>query len=431
LLQTLIRFDTTNPPGNEADCIRYLDGVLSTAGIETLIVGCDEARPNLVARLPGQGHAPPLLMYGHVDVASTEGQAWTYPPFEGRVVDGYLWGRGAVDMKGPLVMMVAALLRARAEGFVPQGDVVLAVVSDEEAGGEVGAGYLVDDLPQLFEGIRYAIGEAGAMSVHIGGVPYYPIMVAEKTGCTVSATVRGQGGHGAVPVRGEAMARLGNLLRQLDCHRLPVHVPSSTRQMIEALASALPPVQGLVLRQLLNPRLTNLVLDLLGRLGQTLDPLLHNTVSPTIIQAGDNINVIPSQISIHLDGRLLPGQTASDLLAELQQILGDDVELAVLKVQPGPSEPDMGLFDTLADILHEADPNAVVGPMLIAGATDARHFARLGIQTYGFHPIQLPPGLDPWKLLHCADERIPVDALPLGIDAIYKLLHRFGQATAS
>jgi acetylornithine deacetylase/succinyl-diaminopimelate desuccinylase-like protein len=428
LLQTLIRFDTTNPPGNEAACIAYIDSVLTAAGFETKVMGRSQERTNLVTRLPGRGEAPPLLMYGHVDVVTTANQAWTQPPFEGKVLDGYVWGRGALDMKGEVAMMVAILMRAKAEGFVPPGDVILAAVSDEEAGGDFGAGYLVDDHAELFEGVRYAIGEAGGFTFFVGERKLYPIMIAEKQVCWTKATVRGQGGHGSMPVHGQAMARLARLLKTLDERRLPVHITPAARQMIEGIASVLPSAQSMVLRQVLNPRLTDLVLDRLGTMAEFLDPILHNTVSPTIVHASDKVNVIPAQVSVELDCRLLPGYGPDDLIAELRQFLGDDIELEVVRSEVGPPEPDMGLYDTLVDILREADPEGTSGPLLMAGATDARHFSRLGIQTYGFTPMKMPPGFDFWKLAHGADERIPVDALDFGIEAIYKLLQRFGEA---
>ena len=158
LLQRLIRFNTTNPPGNEGECLRYIHDLLSASSFNVQMLGPTPERPNLVARLEGRGDAPPLLMYGHVDVVTTEAQEWTHPPFEGRREDGCVWGRGALDMKGGIVMMMSALLRVRSEGEKPSGDVVLALVSDEEAGGEHGAKYLADDHPELFDGVRNAIG---------------------------------------------------------------------------------------------------------------------------------------------------------------------------------------------------------------------------------------------------------------------------------
>jgi acetylornithine deacetylase/succinyl-diaminopimelate desuccinylase-like protein len=428
LLQKLVHFDTTNPPGNEAACIGYIDEVLTGAGFETRILARDDARPNLVARLAGQGQAPPLLMYGHVDVVTTQGQAWTHPPLEGKIAEGCIWGRGTLDMKGGVAMMMAALLRAKAEDLRPPGDVVLAVVSDEEAGGDYGARYLVESHADLFEGIRYAIGEAGGFTFHISGARLYPIMVAEKQMCWMKATVRGRGGHGSMPAHGEAMAKLARLLQRLDRHRLPVHVTPVARQMVESIAGLLPFPQALLLRQVLNPALTNRVLDLMGTTGEIFDPLLHNTVSPTILHASDKVNVIPCEVTIELDGRLLPGYTPEDMLSELRELLGDEVELTVTRYEPGPPEADMGLFGTLSGILREADPGGTPGPLLLSGVTDARHFSRLGIQTYGFTPMKIPPGLDFWRLAHAADERIPVGALEFGIEAIYKLMQRFGEA---
>ena len=427
LLQRLLRFETINPPGDEAECIAFADRVLREAGFETQILGRNEKRTNLVTRLPGRGDAPPLLMYGHVDVVTTEGQQWTHPPFEGRVVDGYVWGRGTLDMKGEVVMMMAALMRAKAQGFAPPGDVVLVLVSDEEAGGDYGAKYLVDDHADLFEDIRYAIGEAGGFSFYVGGAKLYPIMVAEKQICWTKVTVRGRGGHGSMPVHGEAMAKLARVLQTLDQQRLPVHVPPATRQMIEGMAPALPSPQNEGLRLLLNPEMTDAVLDQMGPIGEILDPLLHNTVSPTILHGSSKINVIPAEVSAELDGRLLPGYGPADMVAELRQLLGDEVELAVLRHDPGPPEPDMGLFDTLVVILRRADPQGTPSPLLMSGVTDARHFSRLGIQTYGFTPMNMPPDFDFWSLAHGADERIPLDALQFGIERIYELLQRFGE----
>jgi acetylornithine deacetylase/succinyl-diaminopimelate desuccinylase-like protein len=429
LLQNLICFDTTNPPGEEAACIAYLENLLTSAGFETTILSCAEARPNLITRLKGRGAAPPLLMYGHVDVVTTEGQQWTYPPFEGKIADGYVWGRGALDMKGAVAMMVAALLRARAEGLTPPGDVVLAVVSDEEAGGECGARFLVEDHAHLFEGIRYAIGEAGGFTFYVGQGKLYPIMLAEKQICWMKATVRGPAGHASMPVRGGAMAKLATMLKSLDEGRLPVHVTPVAREMIEQMASVLPAPQDQAVLQLLDPVWTDAVLDGLGPMGQVLAPLLHNTVSPTVLHGSSKINVIPAAVSVELDGRLLPGYTPDDMVAELRTLLGEEVELEVIRYEPGPPEADMGLYPTLVDILRNADPEGVPGPLLMSGVTDGRHFARLGIQTYGFTPMKLPPDLDVWNLAHAADERIPVSALEFGVEAIYELLQRFGEGT--
>jgi acetylornithine deacetylase/succinyl-diaminopimelate desuccinylase-like protein len=425
LLQTLIRFDTTNPPGNEAGCIAYIDGLLKKADIDTALFAKDRGRPNLIARLKGQGKAAPLMLYGHVDVVPTSKQVWTYPPFEAEIANGFVWGRGALDMKGGIAMMLAAFLRAKAEGLTPSGDIVLAMLSDEEAGSEYGAKYLVQNHPDQFEGIRYAIGEFGGYTAHVGSKKFYPIQIAEKQVCWIKATIRGPGGHGARPMRGGAMAKLADFLHRLDKHRLPVHITPVTRQMIETIAFNLPFPKGLIIRQLLNPFLTDSTLSLLGDINQYLDPLLHNTVNATIVRGGEKANVIPSEITVDLDGRLLPGFSSDDMLSELRQVVGKDVEFELLRHDYSPAEQDMGLFETLAGALQKVDPDGIPMPMLLPAFTDGCFFSRLGIQTYGFTPMKLPVGFNFFEAIHAADERIPVEAIDFGAEAIYELLKHY------
>ncbi|HEY7674394.1 MAG TPA: M20/M25/M40 family metallo-hydrolase [Burkholderiales bacterium] len=427
LLQRLIQFDTTNPPGNEAEAISYISGLLIDAGVETTILGQTPDRPNLIARLPGRGSTSPLLLYGHVDVVTTANQQWQHPPFAGEVIDGFVWGRGALDMKGGVAMMLAAFLRAKREALRLPGDVVLAIVSDEEAGGDFGSKYLVEKHADLFKGIRYAIGEFGGFTVYVGKQRFYPIMVAEKHLCWLKATLRGAGGHGSIPVRGGAMAKLSRFLHRLDTNRLPVHVTPIARLMVNTIASACGGLQGLLLGQLTNPLVADRVLDAMGQRGRPFDPLLHNTVSPTILRGSSKINVIPSEVSIELDGRLLPGYSPGDLIAELTAIVGDDLEIEVVRHDPGPAEPDMGLFDLLAEVLRQADPEGISVPLLLSGVTDSRFFSRLGIQTYGFLPMPLPEDFNFTQTVHAADERIPVESVRFGSDAIYNVLERFGE----
>lgn len=425
LLQQLIRFNTTNPPGNEADCVTYIHTLLTEAGFQTHILANESARPNLIARLQGAGNAPPLLLQGHVDVVTTEKQNWQQQPFAGNEVDGYIWGRGTLDMKGGVAMMIAALLRAKAENTALPGDVVLAVLSDEEAGGTQGAEFLVERHAELFKDIRYALGEIGGFSLYVGGKKFYPIQVLEKQMCWLKATVRGPGGHGSLPMRGGATAKLGYILRQLDQHRLPVHVTSVPHQMIEAMSVVLPSPTGPHMRQLLNPAQTDGVLDALDIQKSLLEPLLHNTVNVTVIHGGEKTNVIPSEIVIEMDGRLLPGLGAEKIIDELHQLIGTDVELEILRYGgQGQTEPDMGFYDTLATILHEADPGSTPIPLLMPVTTDGRFFSRLGIQTYGFLPMTLPEGFNFLEMIHTADERIPIEAMEFGTRAIYEALRR-------
>jgi acetylornithine deacetylase/succinyl-diaminopimelate desuccinylase-like protein len=429
LLQKLMRFDTTNPPGNEAACIGYIRDLLTAAEIGSELIARDDRRPNLIARLQGQGRAAPLLLYGHVDVVTTEFQDWTYPPFAAEEHDGFIWGRGALDMKGGIAMMLAAFLRAKVENQSLPGDVILCVLSDEEAGADYGARFMVEHHAEKFAGVRYALGEFGGFSYIMSGHRFYPIMVAEKQCCIVQATLHGPGGHAAFPARNGTMAHLAAFLRTLNIRRLPVHIPTTTRLMIETLAGVLRGQSGLALRQLLKPDLTDLALDLMGKRGEPFDPLFHNTVNATIVRGGEKDNVIPSKITVTLDGRILPGYTADDLLSELRRVVGSDVELSVLLQDPNPAkEPDMGLFAILGGILKERDHEAIPLPLLFPAVTDGRFFSRLGIQTYGFTPMQLPAGWDFIDSIHAADERIPVDALAFGSAAVSAALERFGSS---
>jgi acetylornithine deacetylase/succinyl-diaminopimelate desuccinylase-like protein len=239
--------------------------------------------------------------------------------------------------------------------------------------------------------------------------------------------VHGPGGHASMPIRGGATAKLAGMLSRFD-RRLPVHITPPARLMIEAIAEHLPFPQGLALRGLLIPPLTDRMLDALGEEGRLLDALLHNTVSPTVLRGGNKTNVIPSEITVEIDGRILPGFGPDDLFREMRAALGplaDDVTFDVSSFDPGPGEIDMALFDTLADILHTADPVGIPIPYMLAGVTDGRIFAQIGIQTYGFTPMKLPPDFSFTELIHAADERVPVESIDWGAARVYEALLRF------
>ncbi len=429
LLQRLIQFDTTNPPGNEAACAAYIRDLLQAAGCETTVIETAPNRANVVARLRGEGRAPAVLLYGHMDVVTTANQPWTRPPFAGEVADGYVWGRGALDMKGPLAMLLSAFLKARAETLrVPlAGDVIFAAVADEEDSGAFGTKYLVERRPELFAGARYALGEFGGFNLSVAGRRFYAVMVAEKQFCSLRVTCRGSAGHGSVPPRGQAMARLGRVLRRLDEHGLPVHATPATRVMIESLARHLPVPTRLVLRQLLNPSLSSHLLGILGPVAQPFNAVLRNTVSATIVHGGEKINVIPAEVAVELDGRMVPGFTSEAFVAEVQTLVSPEAEITVTEHDPGPAAPNMGWFDTLGEILSAMDPGSHAVPIVLPGVTDARFLSKLGIQTYGYTPMQLPADMDFATAIHGTDERLPVEALEFGTRAIYTALQRMAE----
>jgi acetylornithine deacetylase/succinyl-diaminopimelate desuccinylase-like protein len=425
LLQQLIRFDTTNPPGNERACIQYINGLLKEAGIKTAIAARTPGRPNLIARLKGEGKAPPLLLYGHVDVVTTQGQKWTHPPFDGKIVDGYVWGRGALDNKHCIAMYLSAILKAKAERLRLPGDVIFAATVDEEATSDDGAKFLVERHPQLFKGVRYALSEFGGFNMNVSGKRFYLIQVSEKQVCPTRVTFHGPGGHAANPVQGGAMAKLGAALRILDRRALPPRITQPVVHMLQQFAAGMGGAAGPLLRLLLIPFLTDPILKLIGTNGRTFSPLLHNTVSPTILKASDKRNVIPSEVTLELDGRLVPGCTAVDLVAELTHLLGTDCSIEAVLPNPGPATCDMGLFETLAATLKELDPTGIPVPYVNPAVTDARFFSTLGIQTYGFTPLQLPGDFNFISTVHAADERVPVAALEFGVKAVGNAITTF------
>ncbi|MGD9675732.1 MAG: M20/M25/M40 family metallo-hydrolase [Candidatus Bipolaricaulia bacterium] len=421
LLQRLIRFDTSNPPGQEGACAGYIQELLTAAGVPVVRYEREPGRTNLVARISGRGVAPALLLYGHLDVVPAAGERWTHPPFEGRIVDGCVWGRGALDMKGGVAMMVAAFLRAARQG-PPPGDIALALFADEESGGVHGARFVVDEHPEALGDVRYAIGEFGGFPLWFRGRAFYLIQVAEKGPAVIELTVHGPEGHGARPMRGGAVARAAGVLQRLDGFRTPIHITPVTRRMIDTIADHLAFPDGSVVRRLLHPARTDRWLRRLGEAGRNLEPLFRNTVNATVLRGGERVNVVPGDVRVLLDGRLLPGFAPEDLVAEIEPALGPDVEATVLRGEAPGTDPDFRLLGLLGRLLAARDPDAIAVPYLLPGSSDGRHLARIGIQTYGYTPMNLPPGVSFFDTIHARDERIPVSAVEFGADVLYSLI---------
>lgn len=424
LLGELIRVDTTNPPGHEAAAAALISQALHDHGIHVDSYAKDPHRPNLVARVQGRDEASPLLLQAHMDVVPTTDQRWTRDPFAGAVVDGWIWGRGALDMKGPLVMMLDALVRVAADDEPPPGDVIFMALSDEERLGTFGARFLVEEHPELFDGVRFCLGEFGGFPLRLGGTTFYPIQIAERTGVYLECTFEGSAGHGSLGVEDGAMARLGEALVALDRKRLPVQITPAARLMLEGLVEHTTGATRLAVRSLLDERTATAALGILrSRLG-ILEPMLRSTVNPTIVQGGSSPNVIPASVTLGLDGRMLPGVTVDEMVTQVRRIIGNDVTITP-HAEDTPTvadEPDMALFSALADAIRRLDPDGVPLPFLMPAVTDGRWFATLGIQPFGFHPMDLPDGFDFQKTVHAADERIPVPALEFGARAIADVL---------
>jgi len=444
LLRDLIRIPTVNRgtrdegDGNERPAAERIAEVLREAGVEPRLFEPAKGRASLVARVRGTGAKPPILLNAHLDVVEADAAAWRHDPFGAEIHDGYVWGRGAIDMKHMAAMSacVLSLLARGAHGAPLERDVIFAAVADEEAGCELGAGHLVSEHPDEVRA-EYTLGEVGGFSLRLFGRSFYPIQVAEKGLCWVRATTAGAPSHGSLPDRDSAVVRLAEAVARLGKTRLPRHPTESVRRFIGALARELPAPQRAVMRHLTTPHVAALILDWLVRdeaQRRTFDALLSNTASPTVLRAGSKINVIPGRASVDIDGRTLPGQSEASFLEELRGVLGDGVDLEVLRSMP-PTEftPDTPLFDALSRALVARDPLAIPLPFVIPGYTDAKAYVRLGSQCYGFAPVRFDPTHDVnfSAMYHGHDERVPVDGIRWGLRVLFEAITGFARPDAA
>lgn len=427
-LQALLRIDTTNPPGNETPAAEYLAALLTDAGVEPTLVGPSPSRRSVVARLAGTSREPPLLVHAHLDVVPAEPAHWTHPPFGGEIHDGYLWGRGAIDMKHMAVMATLVLCRLAREGRKLSRDIIFAGVADEEAGCDDGSKWLVDHHPDLVRS-EYALGEVGGATMYIGGHPIYPVQIAEKGVVWMKLKARGTPGHGSIPREDNAVARLSEAVARLARRPLPHHLTAAASAYLDALAATQSFPRSMVLRQLKDPKLARGLLRILPDRHQAalLGAALSNTATPTMLRAGFKTNVIPAEAEAEVDGRSLPGQTSEDLVAEVQAVIGKHIEVLVTRsLPPVETAAPSPLFDVITAAVDAHHPGATIVPTLISGFTDAKHWSRLGARCYGFCPVRFPEdGPSFPQLFHGHDERIPVDGLRWGVNVLHDIVRRF------
>jgi acetylornithine deacetylase/succinyl-diaminopimelate desuccinylase-like protein len=425
-LKALVAFDTTNPPGNELPAARYLQRVLSDAGLDPVVIESAPGRGNVVARIAGQDKGSPLLLFSHLDVVAAEPEHWDLPPFAAAERDGYLYGRGCLDMKQMTAMSLAAMLEQRRSGRRPQRDLIFAAVADEEAGGELGAAHLVREHPDLIRA-GWALCEIGGFRIDIKGRIFYPVQVAERGCAWCRVRFSGDPGHGSVPDPDSAVAEMCRALTRLQRRGLALHVTPPMRAFIEAVAARQPLHVRTVMRGLLTGpthRLCRMLMD--AEQARLMDAQLHNTAVPTVVRAGEKQNVIPSTAEVDIDGRVLPGQTWDAFRAELQAVLGPRAEIALTRwLEPVVHPSDTLLFDVIEAVIGEREPDAAVVPYLLTGFTDAKHLDALGIVTYGFSPMFNDPQERFAKLAHGHNERIGLDAFRWGVDALCETVERF------
>ncbi len=426
-LQALIRFDTTNPPGNETPCVMYIRDRLAAAGIDATLLESAPGRGNLVARLKGDGSERPLLLLSHVDVVPAEAEQWTHPPFAGEIADDHVWGRGAVDMKGLTAIELELFLLLKRLGLPLKRDVILAATADEEAGGVYGVGWLVKHHFDLIDA-EYAINEGGGIGIQLGDRWAFLCQTAEKGICWTRLRARGEPGHASTP-RGEtAVGKLATAVDRLARARLPQHRVATVEAMIHSLSQALPPPMDQAILGLLDPEMEPLILDQFPDqdMAALLRASLRNTATPTILRAGTKVNVIPSVAEAEVDCRLLPGQTAEDAIAEVRAHVGNEIEIEILRSSAGvESAYDTPLFRTISQVVDEFEPGSITLPFMVTGATDGRFLAQKGVKVYGFWPLkQLPGGPGLLQLAHAHDERVSLENLRFGTHVLWEILRR-------
>ena len=411
LASDLIRIDTSNPgdhsgPGERA-AAEHVATLLAEAGLEPRLLESHEKRASVVARIEGTDSSrPALLIHGHLDVVPADAGDWRVHPFSGDIAEDCVWGRGAVDMKDFDAIMLAVIRQRLAEGRRPARDVVLSFVADEEAGGNWGARWLVDNHADLFEGVTEAIGEVGGFSATIGGKRLYLLQTAEKGMAWMRMTALGTAGHGSMINSDNSVTELAEAIARIGRYEWPVRETEAAFAFARAASQAL----GVEF----DPEDPAAVLSKLGPIAKMVGATLTNTANPTMLSAGYKVNVVPQTASAQVDGRFLPGHE-DEFFAEIDALIGPGVRREAVHHDIAVETTfDGDLVDAMITALAAEDPDGTMVPYCLSGGTDAKSFSRLGIRCFGFTPLRLPPELDFAGMFHGVDERVPVAALQFG-----------------
>jgi acetylornithine deacetylase/succinyl-diaminopimelate desuccinylase-like protein len=409
LCRELIRIDTTNygnddGPG-ERKAAEHVATLLDEVGIESTLYEAAPGRTSVIAQWGGST-GDGLLLHGHLDVVPAEAADWQVDPFSGEIQDGYVWGRGAVDMKDFDAMLLSVVRARQRDGRVPERPVTLCFTADEEAGGHLGAQVLVEQHAEQLEGCTEAVGEVGGFSATVRGRRIYLIEAAEKGMAWMRLTARGRAGHGSMINRENAITDLAAAVARIGAHDWPVRLTPTMRTLLAAV--------GELAGTEATPENAPALIEEFGSAARMLGAVIRNTTNPTMLSAGYKVNVVPTEASAHVDGRFLPG-FEDEFFATLAELVGEHIEVDYVSHQQPWETPYGGhLVDAMTRSLLAEDPEAIVAPYLMSGGTDAKHFRKLGMRSYGFAPLRLPADLDFTALFHGVDERVPVDALEFG-----------------
>ena len=421
ILSRYIRVDTTNPPGNEADAADFLGEQLSTESIPSTLYPSAPGRSNLLATLKGDGSRAPVMLLHHMDVVPAAGDGWTHDPFGGVLADGHVWGRGAIDDKGLGVMHLLALTLLKRRSVRLCRDIMFLAVCDEETGGGLGAAWMIEN---HWERVRseylWDEGGVGTRGI-IGSRPVIAISVSEKRSMTVQLTAHGTGGHGSL-AGGSPVDRLVAALSRLHRRRGPRQIGPVTREFLRAVAETQRLPASLILRHASHPLVRWLAVRKLSAI-PTIDAMLRDTITVTMVRAGDGPNITPSEARAVLDVRLLPWSDHAQFLRQLRGVLNDDtvqVDATTPLPDTPPSPTDSEFFSALSSVVRRHIPDVIVSPIQTPAATDSRFFRQRGVKAYGLTPAVLTQAdLD---TIHGTDERISVENLALGTRIVYETL---------
>jgi acetylornithine deacetylase/succinyl-diaminopimelate desuccinylase-like protein len=434
LLQALIRFNTTNPPGDELALAEFLRSVFEKDGISTTLLLPTPSRAALIARLKGNGKKRPIMLLAHMDVVGVEAEKWSCDPFGGIIRDGYLYGRGAIDDKGMLAANAMALLQVKRKIIDNDGeldrDVVFVATSDEEAGGADGMKWLVDNHPEHLDA-EFAINEGGRTRIIEGGKRYLAIQTAEKISHKVVITARGPAGHAAIPLAGNAVFQLGRALAKLADYREPVTLNATTTRFFGELAKVWPsPEVAEAMQKVVSSDAVTSAsgAEVLSRI-HVFNAVMRNGISPVALGGGVAGNVIPAEVTATLNVRTIPGHKIEDVVGRIREAIGtESVSVAIAshgEEAPG-SDPDSVMFNAILDSAKAIDPQITVVPYLSTGGTDSAHLRRIGINAYGILPFPMEQSDE--ERMHGHDERIPVRSLHFGTRLIFESVRRAAEA---
>jgi len=436
LLSDLIRLDTTNPPGNETAAAQYLNKSLTDEGFKCEIIESAPGRGSLITRMRSSGEKPGLLLLSHLDVVAAVAKEWSVPPFSGAVKDGFVWGRGALDMKGMTAVEVMTLKLLKRHGVNLRGDVVLAATADEEMGGEGGADYLLQHHRDKIYA-PYVLNEGGGSSVPTHTKNVYTVNTEEKGLFWFKVKAHGTPGHGSMPYAADnPIMRMNKVVDRLGNYKGKIQLVSSVEQFLKVFAEEDPSLAEPLKRIIAEPACADKVLDGLEKTAMSvvdeIRPRIRVTITPTVIRGGMKENVIPSECEAVFDCRVLPGQSIAEAKRLIRELLADvgleKLTFEDIQVQePSGSSMNTPLYRVIGEVLREFEPGCAVAPVLMPGGTDSRFFRRLGSVCYGFHPLRSESryGVKTTRREHGIDERISVENLVFGTSVMYETVRRF------